>query len=81
MMKEEIYLITNNSRDCFLCRNSKGRYFGKPLKIKDIIHYPTKGNAEMITKYFRGDYSIDRQTKDDMMVIKFNLELNENTSN
>ena len=76
-MKEEVYLITNNSRDCFLCKNSKGRYFGKPLKIKDIIHYPTKGSAEMITNYFSGDYNIDRQVNDEMIVIKYYLELNE----
>lgn len=77
-MKEEIYLITNQDGTCFLCRNSKGRYFGKPLKIKDIIHYPTKGSAEMITNYFRCDYNIDRQINDDMIVVKYNLNLTEN---
>lgn len=76
-LSESVYLITNTDRSCFLCKNSKGRYFGKPSKIKDIIHYPTKGSAEMITNYFRGDYAIDRQSNSEMIVVKYELNLKE----
>lgn len=47
-MKEVVYLITDKNRENFLCRNTNGRYFGKPKKVKDIITYPTKDTAKNV---------------------------------
>ena len=72
-MKESIFVITDKEKENFLCRNTNGRYFGKPKKIKDIIMYPTRGIAENILVNGLTD-TLERNT---YIVMEYTLSINE----
>lgn len=72
-MKQTVYLITDESIERFMCRNTKGRYYGIPKNIKDIIKYPTKGSAQAHIDMW--NYCRDSEERESMVVDGYTITL------